>query len=149
MQQISSNNFIILGSKHLHLWKWNFGIVLFSEKNMCAWPSRIRFSIVILCLWVLERCPDELYEHCHRHTPNPVFWTHSLVITPHQKGVIFFYSKRWVVPMGLKHHKNMYKQRFQHLKALFIHFTQLCDPWITHKKWYSNTFTSSFKITQN
>ena len=34
---------------------------------------------------------------------------------------------------GLKIHKIMRKQRFQHLKALFIHFMQLCGPWITHK----------------
>ena len=34
---------------------------------------------------------------------------------------------------GLKHHEIMRKQRFQYLEALFIHFMQLCGPWITDK----------------
>ena len=38
-----------------------------------------------------------------------------------------------MVLTGLKHHKIMRKQRFQHLKAIFIHFMQFCGPWITHK----------------
>ena len=38
-----------------------------------------------------------------------------------------------MVSRGLKHNKIMLKQRFQHLKALFIHFMQFCGPWITHK----------------
>ena len=38
-----------------------------------------------------------------------------------------------MVLTGLKHHKVMRKQRFQHLIALFIHFMQFCGPWITHK----------------
>ena len=33
--------------------------------------------------------------------------------------------------MGFKHHKIMRKQRFQYLKALFIHFMQFCGPWIS------------------
>ena len=40
----------------------------------------------------------------------------------------------------------MREQRFQHLKAICIHFMQFCSPWITHKKWHSNTFRSSFKM---
>ena len=54
-----------------------------------------------------------------------------------------------MVSTGLKHYTIMRKQRFQHLKALFIHFIQFCGPWITHKKWHSNTFRSSFKMTKN
>ena len=38
-----------------------------------------------------------------------------------------------MISTGLKHHKSMRKQRFQHLRALFIHFMQFCGPWITHK----------------
>ena len=49
---------------------------------------------------------------------------------------------------GLKHHKIVQKQRFQHLKALFIHFMQFCGPWIIHKKWHSNTFRASLKMTK-
>ena len=148
MQKKSSNGFNILGSKHFHLWQWSFDIVLFSENNGCTWPSRIRFSIVILCLWVFERCPDELFKDCHRQTPKPVVWTHSLAITPQLKGTIFSHRKRWVVSTGWKHHKITWKQRFQHLKAFFIHFMQFCGPWITHKKWHSNAFRSSFKMTK-
>ena len=96
--------------------------------------SRIRFSIVILCLWVLERCPDKLFKDCHRQTPKPVVWTHSLAITPQPKGAIFSHRKRWVVLTWTKHHTIMWKQRFQHLKAFFIHFIQFYGPWITHKK---------------
>ena len=149
MQTISSNSFNILGSKPFRLWQLSFDIVLFSENNMCTWPSRFGFSIVILCLWVLENCPDELFKDFYRQTPKAVVWTHSLAITPQPKGAIFSHRKRWMVSMGLKHHKSMQKQRFQHLKALFIHFIQFCGPWITHKKWHSNTFRSSFKMTKN
>ena len=148
MHKISSNIFNILGSKHFHLWQWSFGIVLFSENNVCTWPSRIRFSIVILCLWVLERCPSELFKDCHRKTPKPVVWTRSLVITPQPKGAIFSHRKRWMVSTGLKHHTAMWKQRFQHLKAFFIHFMQFYGPWNKLKKWHSNAFRSSFKMTK-
>ena len=110
---------------------------------------KIRFSIVILCRWVLERCPDESYKDYHRQTPKPVVWINSLAITPQPKGAIFSHRKRWVISAGLKHHNIMRKQRFQHLKALFNHFMQLCGPWITHKKWHSNTFRSSLKMTKN
>ena len=48
-----------------------------------------------------------------------------------------------MVLIGLKHNKSMRKQRLQHLKALFIHFMQICGPWITH-----NTLRSSFKMTK-
>ena len=82
---------------------------------------------------MLENCPDELFKDCHRQTPKPVVWTHSLAITTQPKGAIFSHRKRWMVSMGLKHHKSMRKQRFQHLKALFIHFMQFCGLWITHK----------------
>ena len=34
---------------------------------------------------------------------------------------------------GIKTPYNHVKQRFQHLKAFFIHFMQFCGPWITHK----------------
>ena len=121
---------------------------MFSENNVCTWPSRIRFSIIILCLWVLERCPDELFKDCHRQTPKPVVWTHSLAITPQPKEAIYSHRKRWVVSTGLKHHTIMWKQRFQHLKAFFIHFIQFYGPWITHKKWHSNASRSSFKMTK-
>ena len=134
MQNISSNSFNILGRKHFHLWQWSFDIVLFSENNVRTWPSRIRFSIVILCLWVLERCPGKLFKDCHRQTLKPVVWTHSLTITPQPKEAIFSHRKRWMVLTGLKHHKIMRKQRFQYPKALFINFMQFCGPWITHKK---------------
>ena len=133
MQNISSTSFNILGRKHFHLWHWSFDIVLFSENNVRTWPSRIRFSIIILCLWVLERYPCELFKDCHRQTPKPVVWTHSLAIRPQPKGAIFSHRKGWMVLTGLKHHKFMQKQRFQHLKALFIHFMQFCGPWLTHK----------------
>ena len=148
MQKNSSNSFNILGSKHFHLWQRSFDIVLFSENNVCTWPSRIRFLIVILCLWVFERCPGESFKYCHRQTSKSVFWIHSLAITPQPKGAIFSHRKRWMVSTGLTHNKIMQKQRFQHLKALFIHFMQFCGPWITHKKWHSNSFRSSFKMTK-
>ena len=123
MQHISSNNLIVLSSKHFHLWQWSFYIVLFSENNVCTWPLKIKFSIVALYLWVLESCPNELYKDCHRQTPKLVIWTHSLVITPQPKGAFFSHRKRWVVTTGLKYHKIMQKQIFQHLiLALFIHF---------------------------
>ena len=149
MQNISSNSFNILGSKHFHLWQWSLDIVLFSENNVCTRQSRIRFSIVILCILVLERYPDELFKDCHRHTPKPVVWTHSLTITPHPKGAIYSHRKRWMVSTGLKHHTIMCKQRLQHLKAFSIHFMQFCGPWSTHKKWHSNALRSSFKMTKN
>ena len=39
---------------------------------------------------------------------------------------------------------------YANLKAtVFTHFMQFCGPWITDKKWHSNTFRSSFKMTQN
>ena len=136
MQNIFSNNFNILGRKHFHLWQWSFEIVLFSENNVDPDempPSRIRFSIVILCLWVLERCPGKLFKDFQRQTPKPVVWTLSLAITPQPKEAIFSHRKRWMVLTGLKHHKIMRKQRFQHLKALFIHFMQFLGPWIRHK----------------
>ena len=148
MQKLSSNIFNILGSMCFHLLQWSFDIVLFSENKVCTCPSRIRFSTVILCLWVLERRPGELFKDCHRQTPKPVVWTHILTITPQPKGAIFSHRKRWMVLTGLKHHTAMWKQRFQHLKALFIHFMQFCGPWITHKKWHSNAFRSSFKMTK-
>ena len=121
------------GKQHFHLWQWSFDIVLFSENNVCTWSSRIRFSFFILCLWVLERFPNELFKDCHRQTPKPVVWTHSLAITPQRKGAIFFHGKGWMVSTGFKHHTIKWKQRFQHIKALFIHFMQFCGPWITHK----------------
>ena len=72
-----------------------------------------------------------------------------MAITPQPKGAIFSHRKRWVVSNGLKHHTIMWKQRFQHLKAFFIHFMQFCGPWITHtKKWHSNAFRSSIKMTK-
>ena len=148
MQKHSSNIFNILGSKHFHLWQWCFDIVLFSENNVCTWTSRFRFSIVSLCLWVLERCSGELFKDCHWKTPKPVVWTHSLAITPKPKGAIFSHRKRWMVSTGLKHHTIMWKQRFQHLKSFFIHFMQFSGPWITLKKWHSNAFRSSFKMTK-
>ena len=116
----------------------------FFWKNVCTWVSWIRFSIVILCIWVLERCPNELFKNCHRQTPKPVVWNHSLAIKPQPKGAIFPHRNRWVVLTGLKHHTIMWKQRFQHLKAFFILFMQFCGPWITFKKWHSNAFRSSF-----
>ena len=149
MQKKSSNIFNRLGSKHFHLWQRCFDIVLFSVYNVCTWPSRIRFSIVILCLWVLERYPGKLFKDCHRQTPKPVVWTYSLAITPQPKGAIVSHGKRWMVSTGLKHHKIMWKQRYQHLKAFFIHFRQFCVPWITRKNWHSNAFRSSFKMTKN
>ena len=122
-------------------------LFFFFLNNACTWPSRIRFSIIILSLLVWERCPDESFKDCHRQTPKPVVWIHSLAITSQPKGAIFSHRKGWMVPTWLKHNKIMRKQRFQHLKALFIHFMQFCGPWITHKKWHSNTFRSSFKMT--
>ena len=148
MQKKTSNSFNILGSTHFHLWEWSFDIILFSEKNVCTWPSRIRFSIVILCRWVLERCPDESFNDCHRHTPKPVVWIHSLAFTPQPKGAMFSQRKGWMVWKGLKHNKIMRKQRFQHLKAVFNHFMQFFGPWITNRKWHSNTFRSSFKMIE-
>ena len=148
MQIFFSNSFNILGSKHFHLWQWSFDIVLSSENNVCTWSLRIRFSIVILCRWVLERCPGELFKDCHRQTPKPVVLTLRLAITPKPKGTIFSHKKRWMGSMGSKRHTIMWKQRFQHLKAFFIHFMQFCGPWITHKKWHSNAFRSSFKMTK-
>ena len=107
-----------------------------------------QISIVILCLWVLERCPGELFKDCHRQTPKRVIWTHSLSIKPQPKGAIFSLRKRWMVSTGLKHHTIMWKQRFQHLKAFFDHFMQFCSPWITFKKWHSVAFRSSVKMTK-
>ena len=148
MQKHSSIIFNILGSKHFHLWQWCFDIVLFSENNVCTWSSRLRFSIVSLCLWVLERCSGKLFKDCRWKTPKPVVWTHNLAITPKPKGAILSHRKRWMVSTGLKHHTIMWKQRLQHLKSFFIHFMQFSGPWITHKKWHSNAFRSSFKMTK-
>ena len=148
MQKNSSNSFNILGSKHFHLWQWSFDIVLFPEINVCTWPLRIWFSIVILCLWVSERCLGELLKDCHRQTSKPVVWIYRLAITPQPKVAIFSHRKRWIVSTVLNHHTIMWKQRFQHLKALFIHFMQFCGPWIKHKKWQSNAFGSRFKMTK-
>ena len=149
MQKMSLNSLNILASKHFHLWQWSYDIDFFTENNVCTWPSRNKFSIVILCHWVLEKCPDESFKDCYRLTPKPVFWIHSLAVTPQPKGAILSHRKRWMVSTDLKHHKSMWKQRFQHLKAFFIHFMQFCGPWITHKKWHSNIFCSSFKMTKN
>ena len=86
MLKISSKSCIILWSKHFHIWQWSFVIALFSENNVCTLQSRIRFSIIILCLFIiiiiclLERCPDKLYKYCHRQTLIPVVWTDCLVI---------------------------------------------------------------------
>ena len=127
---------------------YSFDIVLFSENNVCTWPLRIRFSIVILCHWVLERCRGKLFKDCHRQTSKPVVWTFRLAITPQPKVAIFSHRKRWIVLTGLNHHTIMWEQRFQHLEAFFIHSMQFCGPWITHKKWHSNAFRSSFKMTK-
>ena len=148
MQNNSSNSFNILGSKHFHLWQWSFASVLFSENNVCTWPSRNRLSIVILCRWVLKRCPGRWFKDCHRQTQKPFGWTHRLAISPQPKGAIFSHRKRWMVSTGLKHHTIMWKQWFQHLKAFFIYFMQFCGPWITRKKWHSNAIRSSLKMTK-
>ena len=98
--------------------------VLFSENNVCTGPSRIRFSIVSLCLWVLERYPGELYKDCQRQTAKQTVWTHRLVITSQPKWAIFFHRKSgWY----------MQKQRYQHLKALFIHFNGFSGICLGHK----------------
>ena len=170
MQKMSSNSFNILWSKQCHLWQWSFEIVLFSEYNVCTWPSRIRkrcwskqchlgqwsFDIVLfsennVCTWpsrIRKRYLGELFTDCHRQTPKPVVWTHSLAIMPQPKGAIFSHRKRWMVSMELKHHTIIWKHRFQHLKAFFDHFMQFCGPWITHKIWHSNAFRSNFKMTK-
>ena len=148
MQKSSSNSFNLLGSKPFSFLTMAFWHCFVSWKQWVNLAIKNQISIVILCLWVLERCPDELFKDCHRQTPKPVVWTHSLAITPQPKGKIFSHRKRWMVSTGLKHHTIMWKQRFQHLKALFIHFMQFCGPWITHKKWHSNAFWSSFKMTK-
>ena len=122
MQTISSNSFNILGSKHFRLWQWSFDIVLFSKNNVCTWPSRFGFSIVILCLLMLKNCPDELFKDCHRQTPKPVVWTHSLAITPQPKGAMFSHRKRWMVSMGLKHKKNDAKIEISASKSTFHSF---------------------------
>ena len=149
MQKKFFKQFQYTGKQAFSSLTMEFDIVLFSENNVCTWPSRIIFPIVILCISVLERCPVELFKNCHRQTPKPVVWTHSLAITSKPKGTIFSHMKRWMVLTGLKHQKIMRKQIFQHLKAFFIHFMQFCGPWITHKKWHSNAFRSSFKMTKN
>ena len=123
-------------------------MVFFSENNVFTWPSRIRFSIAILCLWVVERCPGELFKDWHRQTTKPVVWTHSLAIMQRPKGAIFSHRKRWMVLTELKHYTSMWKQRFKHLKAFFIHFMQFCGPWIAHKKWHAIAFRPSFKMTK-
>ena len=122
MQNISSNSFNILGSMHFHLWQWSFGIVLFSDNNMCTWPSRIRLSIVSLYLWVLERCPDNSFKDCHRQMPKPVVWIHSLAITLQPKGAIFSHRKRWVVTTGLKTPYNHVKTESSASKSIFHSF---------------------------
>ena len=82
---------------------------------------------------MLERCPDELFKDYHRQTPKLVVGVYSLAIMPQPKGALFSHRKKWVVSTGLKLHKILRKQRFQHLKAISIHFMQFCGPWITHK----------------
>ena len=134
---------IFISDNGVLTWFW------FLKNDVCTWALRIRFSIVMLCLWVLGRCPGELFKDCHRQTWKPVVWTYRLAITPQSKVAIFSHKKRWIVSTGLNHHTIMWKQRFQHLKAFFIHFMQFCGPWITHKKWHSNAFRSSFKMTKN
>ena len=75
---------------------------------------------------MLERCPDESFKDCHRQTPKPVVWIYSLAITLQPNGAIFSHRKRWMVSTGLKRHKIMQKQRFQHLKTFsFISFSSV------------------------
>ena len=66
----------------------------FLKTMCCTWPSRIRFSIVILCCWVLERCPGEYFKDCHRQPPKLVVWIHSLAFTPQPKEAIISHRKR-------------------------------------------------------
>ena len=96
----------------------------------------------------VRKMSRQIFKDCHRQTPKPVVWTHSLAITPQPKGAIFSHRKRWVVLTWLKHHTIIWKQGFQHLKAFFIHFIQFCGPWITHKKWHSSACRSSYKMTK-
>ena len=46
----------------------------------------------------------------------------------------FLSQEEVVVLTEFKHHETMRKQRYQHLKALFIHFMHLCGTCLVHKK---------------
>ena len=95
----------------------------------------------------VRKMSRRIFKDCHRQTPNLL--SESIVwLLRHSQTGQFFSHRRWMELMGFKHHKSMRKQRFQHLKAICIHFMQFCSPWITRKKWHSNTFRSSFKMTK-
>ena len=70
MRNISSNSFILSGSKHFTSDNGVLVLFCFLKNNVFSGPSRIRLSINNLCFGVLERCPNKLYKDCHRQTPN-------------------------------------------------------------------------------
>ena len=122
MQIISSDSFSILWSKHFHLWQWSFDIVLFTESNVCTWPLRIRFSIVILCLRVFQRCHCEWFNDCHRQTPKPVVWTHRLAIAPQPKAEIFLSQEEVDGIDGIKTPYNHVKTETSAYKSIYHSF---------------------------
>ena len=145
MWKISSNSFIIEKKATFYLWQWNFGIVFW--KQSLFWAIKNQISILMLCFWVLESCPDELYKDCHRQTSKQSVWTHRLVITSQSKQAIFPYRKRWVVSMGLKRHEILWKGISASI--IIIHSFHAVLWGLAHvsdlKKWHSNTVRSGFK----
>ena len=107
-------------------------VLLFSENNVCTWPSKIRFSIAILRFLVSERSPEKnctkiITDKRQNKLSEPKGW--SLL---HSQIRAIFPHKRWVVSMELKCHEIMRKQRYQHLKALFIHYMQFPCSSVAH-----------------
>ena len=134
MCKISSNSVIIPESKHFTFDNGIYStIVLFSENDVCSGSSRIRFSIVILCFWVLERCINELYKDCHRQMPKQTVWTHGLAITSQPKQAIFSHRKKWVILTGLKHHIIMLKKELSPSKSIVHSFHAVLWPMCDRK----------------
>ena len=88
-----------------------------------------------------------IVKDCHRQTPKPVVWIHSLAITPQPKGASFSQRKRWMVSTGLKHNKSMPKNILSS-KITFLSFHAVLWSMDNTQKMNFNTFKSSFKMTK-
>ena len=68
-KQVSlQSNFIILEQTFLPLTVVFWYCFVFWKQCLLL-VIKIQISNVILCLWVLERCSNELYKHCHKQAP--------------------------------------------------------------------------------
>ena len=133
MHNISSNNFIILGSnifisdnRVLTLFCFLKAISVLSHHKPDFQSSIYAFE----CLKdVLTNCTKIVTDKRQYKLSEPITFHYDTA-----KMAIFSHMKRWVVSMGLKQNKFMRKQRLQHRKALFIHFMEFCGQWIRHIK---------------